>query len=876
MEKNIWHSFSIERTLTELKTKKSGLTEEEAKKRLQRFGFNKLPEEKRFSRLVIFLDQLKSPLIYILIVAGIITVLLKEYVDTIVIFGAVALNAVVGFIQENKVSRALSKLKEVIKPKTFVLREGNPKEIETGFLVPGDIILLKTGDKIPADSRLIEAKDLKVNEASLTGEWLPIKKDIQVLSRDVILAERGNMVHQGTVVERGKGIAVVTETGLKTQLGRIASLVKETKEEKTPLQKKLARFGKIVGAIISLVCLIIFFEGILTGNSFLEMFTTAVAIAVAAIPEGLPVAMTVILTLGMQRILKKKGLVKKLLAAETLGSTSVICTDKTGTLTEGKMKVAQILAESGQAGESLPLKIVTLCNEAIVENPEERVDKWIVRGRSTDKALLIAALSAGFNKKELEKKMPKIDELPFDSERKYMATLHQLSQTEEILYLSGSPEAILSISSFFHQAGQPKKITKAKQKELISKLENLTGQGLRVVAVAYRKIRKKGPGRLKIEEEDLKKVVFTGLIALKDPLRKEVKESIKLCRQAGLRPIIVTGDHRLTAKTIAVELGLPARAENILEGKELDKISDKELRNRVKKIGIYARATPKHKLRIIDAWQSQGEVVAMTGDGVNDAPALKKADIGVALGSGTAVAKEASDLILLTDNFSIIVAAVEGGRVIIDNIRKVITYLLSDSFTEMILIGLSLLLGWPLPILAGQILWVNLIEDGLPGIALAFEPKEKDIMQRKPEGHEMPLFTREMKVLVFIIGLITDLFLFGLLFWLLKYSGYEISHIRSVIFAGLAIDSIFYVFSCKSLRRNLWHINPFSNKFLTFSWMFGLMMLIVALYVPFFQTLLKTVPLNLFDWTLILGLGILNLILIELTKYYFIVKKKTG
>ncbi|MDP2864188.1 MAG: HAD-IC family P-type ATPase, partial [bacterium] len=402
-------------------------------------------------------------------------------------------------------------------------------------------------------------------------------------------------------------------------------------------------------------------------------------------------------------------------------------------------------------------------------------------------------------------------------------------------------------------------------------LEELARKGLRVVAAAHRKVTE--TGSLSIEGL-CKDLTFVGFITLKDPVRKEAKEAMKVCREAGMRPIIVTGDHKLTAKAVAEELGFKIKEENILEGRDLDKLSNKDFDRILPQIQIYARVEPRHKMRIIEAWQRKGEVVAMTGDGINDAPALKQADIGMALGSGTEVAKETSDLILLNDSFSIIVAAVEEGRAIVDNIRKVITYLLSDSFTEIILIGISLLLGWPLPVLAAQILWVNLIEDGLPGIALAFEPKEKDLMRQKPGGHDIPLLTREMKALIFIIGLITNLLLLGLFFWLIKYSGYEIPHIRSIIFAGLTIGSLFYVFSCKSLRKNLWRINPFSNKFLVFAWISGVIVLISALYLPPLQTLLKTVPLNLFDWQLVLGLGLMNIILIETTKWYFITKRK--
>lgn len=855
-KKYYWHTLSSEKVAEILRTDpEEGLSENEVEIRQKKFGLNKLPEEKPLPKVKIFLSQFQSPLIYVLVIAGIITLILGEWTDTVVIFAAVFLNTVVGYFQENKASNALRELKKVLKRKATCLREGKKKEIFQENLVPGDMVILKAGDKVPSDGRIIESSNLKINEASLTGEWLAAEKIAEILTKEVPLADRDNMVYMGTTVEDGEGKAIITEIGVQTEIGKVAILIKETKEEKTPYQKKLAHFSKIVGGLIGIASLFIFVEGMVTGGEFVEMFTTAVAVAVAAIPEGLPVAMTVILALGMQRILKRKGLVRKLASAETLGSTSIIATDKTLTLTEGKMEVGEILSYD----KNFTLKIATLCNEAFIENPQDLKPFWRLRGRPTDKALILAGVEAGLNKHELEKELPKIDEIPFNAQNKFIATLHQ-TKTDKILFVSGAPEKIIELSS----------IDKNTFLKLNRDLEDLTSQGLRVIAVGYKKTKE-----TKLKIEDINDLSFSGFIGLKDPLRKEVKEAIEICKRAGMKPIIVTGDHVLTAKAVGKELGLRVKKENIIEGKELDNISDKDLEKKLAKINIFARVEPKHKMRIIKAWQAKNQVVAMTGDGINDAPALKKADIGVALGSGTEVAKEVSDLVLLNDSFSIIVAAIEEGRAILDNIRKVITYLLSDSFTEVILIGVSIIAKLPLPVIAVQILWVNIIEDGPLGLCLAFEPREKDLMKQNPQNHDIPLLTREMKALIFIIGLITDLLLLTLFFWLLKYSGYEIPHIQSIIFAGLTIDSIFYVFSCKSLRRNLWQINLFSNKFLIIAWVFGAIMLISALYLPPFQTLLKTVPLNLFDWQLILGLGLINIALIEATKHYFIVRHQT-
>ena len=903
----MWHNLDWAEVVRKLGSDaEQGLSEPEVLVRQKKFGKNLLPEEKPLSKLKIFLEQFRSPLIYILVVAGFATLFFKEWADTIVIFGAVLLNTVVGYFQEKKASQALRALKKVVKIEAQVIRKGVELKLDSPDLVPGDIIVLTAGNKVPADGRVIGAHNLKINEAPLTGEWLSSQKTTDILPEEIPLADRDNMVYMGCMVEDGKGKVVVTSVGGKTEMGKVAELVKETPEGKTPLQKKIANFSRIVGVIIGFMALFIFIGGILAQKDVLEMFMISIAVAVAAIPEGLPVAMTVILALGMQRILKRKGLVKKLVAAETLGSTSVVCTDKTLTLTEGKMRVAEtvtsgmkIKAEDKMewAGlfkkefdrdQILLITIATLTNEAFVENPQELYPLWITRGRPTDRALLLAGAEVGLKKPVLERVYSKIDEVPFNPQNKFIATLFEVTPrfhdrktkvslirgplitgTDRVLFVSGAPEKILELSN----------LDKKTFSKLNSQLEDLTRRGLRVVAGGYRKIKNQKSKIEKLENE-VKELTFVGFIGLKDPLRPETKTAINLCKKAGMRPIIVTGDHLLTARAVGEELGLKTKKENIIEGKELDKMSEEDFSKRVKDIEIYARVEPGHKLRIIEAWQKKGEVVAMTGDGINDAPALKQADIGVALGSGTDVAKEVSDLVLLTDNFNIMVAAVEEGRAILDNIRKVITYLLSDSFTEVILIGGSMLIcwlthqPWILPITAVQILWVNLIEDGLPGVALAFEPKEKNVLQRKPEGKEAHLLTREMKVIIFIIGIFTALILLGLLWWLLK-GNHDLQYIRTMIFGGLGINSLFYIFSCKNLRRNIWHINLFSNKFLVVGVVFGFLLLVLGIYLPVFQTLLKTVPLGFQSWLIILGLGVLNIILIEATKYYFIMKHQT-
>lgn len=855
MEQQPWHSLSIEKVLTLLKTNsEKGLSENEVQKRRKEFGENSLPEEKSTSSFLILLRQFYSPLIFILVIAGAVTFFLGEHTDSIVIFGAVVLNTAIGYFQENKATKTLAELKKVLRVKAFVFRAGKEKEVDQSELVMGDLIRLSPGSKVPADARIIQSSNLHINEAVLTGEWIASEKKVVDLPENTSLADRDNMAYTGTVVQEGDGLAVVTGTSLNTELGKITSLVQSVEDKKTPYQQRLARFSWIIGSVVFSVAFLIFLIGIIKGREFVEMFTTAVAIAVAAIPEGLPIAITIVLAIGMQRILKQKGLVRNLESAETLGSASVIATDKTLTLTEGKMKVKEVFLAEGVEKE-LVLKASVLANEAFVENPKAMIKKRIVRGRPTDKALIIWAMENEVLKDELEKRTPLLQRIPFDSNKKYIASFHK-NGDNSIVYISGAPESVLALSN----------ISDVQRKEYGRKLREMTQKGLRVVGLAKREFK----GSLNKEIEDL---IFIGFIGLRDPLRKGVKSAIETARLAGIKTIMVTGDHLLTAISYAKELGLPTENKNVMEGKELEDMSDEKLAKKLSNISVFARVEPAHKLRIIEALQGKGDVVAMTGDGVNDAPALKKADVGIALGSGTDVAKEASDLVLLNDNFSVIPLAIKEGRAIIDNMKKVITYLLSGAFTETILIGTSLFLGLPLPITALQILWINIVEDGLPGIALSFEKTEDDIMKRPPLKKGGALLTNEMKIIIFAISFVTDLILLGLFLWLLQTS-YSLQHIQTFIFVGLGITSLLYVFSIKSLRNNIWEYNIFSNKYLVGSVVIGFLLLIAAVYTPLFQTLFHTVSLSFIDWVALIALGLINTLLIEITKWYFIQKDR--
>lgn len=848
-----------------------GLSRTAAKSRLAKLGKNALPKEKVPSWFSFFFRQFKSPLVYILIGAGIISLLLHEYIDFWIIIATIMINVAIGFFQEYKANNTLQKLKEMVHLKAHVLRNGHEIEIDVEDIVPGDILIFSAGNKISCDGRIIEANNLTVTEAALTGESVPSKKSAKELPENTPLADRENMIFMGTQVATGNGRAIVTSTGSNTELGKIASLVKETKSEHTPLQKKIARLSRTLGITLLAITVVIFIIGIIRSIPLFEMLITSVALAVAAIPEGLPAAVAIVLAMAMQKILKRKGLVKRLVGAETLGSTSVICTDKTGTLTKGEMAVSDIITwddDNNKQAKSLALRISVLNNDATIENPDEELKDWKVLGTPTEKALLVASAGAGYRQEKLCKEYPRLDEIPFSGESKFMATLHNV-EGQDIIYVKGAPEKLLNISSQVYNNGKATIIDADLKNQLQQELNGLANKGLRVIAVGYKKQNSAG-----LRKSDIKNLTLVGFIALKDPLRNEAKETIKLCKQAGINVVIVTGDHKLTTKTIAKELGFKVNDKNIIEGKDLDELSDQELQKKVTQIKIFARIEPKHKVRIVDAWQAKNEVVAMVGDGVNDAPALKSSDIGVAVGSGTDVTKETSDIIILDNNLATLVAAVEEGRNAYDNIKKVTLYLLADTFSEVLLIGTALLLGFPLPVLAAQILWVNIVEDVFPSLALAFEKGEHEAMKEKPRKLKEPILDLEMKILIFAIGIVDDLILIGLYWWLMSKGIYDLDHIRSIMFAALSLDSLLYVFACRSLRFTIFRKNLFSNKFLVFGVIFGGIAMLAGIYLPFLQPILRTVPLSLDQWIIPIILAVLELIFIEIIKEIFIVRRR--
>jgi len=869
MQRN-WAKIALEEVFIEAGSRKDGLTGQEAIDRLEKLGRNVLPQEKPYSKIRLFLSQFNNPLMYILLATVAIALFLKHYSDTIFIAVVLLINTTVGFYQENKANKSLLALKKMVKIRAKVLRDGLEKEIDSEELVVGDVVFLKPGDKVPADGRIIESKGLKINEASLTGEWLAVEKK-----------EKIDTAFMGTIVEEGRATVIVVATGIDTQIGEVVSLLKKTKEEKTPFQKKIASLSKIAGVFILSIISIIIIIGYFTEQSFAEVFVASLALAVSAIPEGLLPAITVILVLGMRRILKQRGLVRKLAATETLGSVTVICTDKTGTLTEGKMQVSHILTSTkelmhdtlnglikpknvnGVESHITALKIATLANDAFVENPEAELQKWVVRGRSTEQALLLAGMQSGLNKRDLEKQYPVLDRISFESDYKFSATLHQKDKKQNMLYIVGAPEEIIARSVDLDCDGKKEKLGTVQADKLITKLEMLARKGLRVVACAYKNYEAKTEYKNLIEL--VKDLSLVGFIALKDPLRQDAKESIAITKKAGIRTVIVTGDHKLTARAIAGEIGLKTSDENIIEGKELETIDDDELEERVKYVSIFARVLPRHKLRIVDALQANGEVVAMLGDGVNDAPALKSADIGVAVGSGTDVAQEVADLVLLDNNFKTVIKAVEQGRVIFENIRKVFVYLVASDLAELFLFLSSMAMGFPLPLLPAQILWINLVEHGFPDIALAVEEEKKGVMDEKPRNPKEPILHKPLKLWMTAILFITGITAILLFFLLWKLTG-DLHKTRTIIFTLMCVDSLIFAFSVRSFKRTIFRKDIFSNRYLIGAVAIAAVLLVGAIYLPFLQKLLATQPLVLTEWLIIFSISLIEILLIEFFK----------
>ncbi|HLC98012.1 MAG TPA: calcium-translocating P-type ATPase, SERCA-type [Candidatus Nanoarchaeia archaeon] len=855
-----YHALPLESVLQQLHSSKDGLSRHEAEVRLHRYGFNELKKEKPISVLKIFFSQFASPLVWLLLVALGVSVFLQENADAIVIGIIVALNALLGFFQEFRAERAIEALQKLASLKATVLRDLREQQIESKYVVPGDIILLKAGDKIPADARLLESFSLETQEAALTGESLPILKATEALAEKTVLADRANMVYAATIIANGRGKAVVTGTGMQTEVGKIALLIHETKEKIIPLQKKLHAMGNSLTLAVVLIAVVIFITGLLTGQELFEMFLIAIALAVAAIPEGLPAIITVSLSLGVKRMIRRNALIRRLPSVETLGSVTVICSDKTGTLTHNEMTVKKLWANNlvydvtgsgyepeGQFSSSgkaaaldfvYPLlKIGALCNDAELQPGKKKRE---VLGDPTEAALLVSAEKAGLQKAELEKTTPRIDEIPFSSERKMMTTVHQKTGSKKkedlVSYTKGAPDVLLERCTRLFLNGKEYRLTREKKKEILQQVEQFAGQALRVLGCAY------NTGFAKKEDAE-ENMVFVGLQAMIDPPRKEVKEAIKRCENAGIKVIMITGDHATTAQAIAQELGITGK---VLTGEDIHSMP--HLEAEIEHVGIFARVNPEHKLHIIEALKKRGHIVAMTGDGVNDAPALKKADIGIAMGiSGTDVAKEASDMILTDDNFASIVSAVEEGRGVFDNIRKSVNYLLSSNLGELAVIFLASLFaplfGLPLalPLTPIQILWINLVTDGLPATALSIDPPAADVMKRKPRPPKESIISKALRKRILLFGLLMGL-ITVVIFWL--YAGAGIEKARTMAFTALVAFEVVRL----QVIRSQNHLHFFSNKLLVVAVLVSLLLQLAVLYVPALQLYFGTLALELVDW----------------------------
>lgn len=817
-----------------------GLSSREAQRRLQRFGPNEFDRRKPYNIWRLWLSQFASPLVYILVIAGVMTLWLGEYVDSGVIWAAVAVNTVLGFWQEFKAARSLEALAKVLVAPATVIRDGQRQVIDATGVVPGDVCLVRIGDTIPADGVWWDEDGVFCNEAILTGESAPVEKydfPNKLKKFDFDQVEGRYKAWGGATVAVGTGKILVVRTGKDAQIGKIAESLGKTREGKTPLQQRLGGLSRTLALIVLGAAGAIVVIGLLRGHGFLEMFETGVAVAVAAVPEGLVVALTVILALGMQRILKRKALVRKLLAAETLGSVSVIGLDKTGTLTEGKMRVTRV---DWAEGEKWGYQALVATNDQ--QNPVEvGVWEWLkAQGADVDK------LAADFGR---------LDAVPFSSVWKYKAALGK-----SLVFVLGAPDVVINKCQ----------IPNYKLQMWSKKFRNYGSQGYRLVGMAYRHRRE---GERKLTHEGVEqKLNWLGVVVYEDPVRQSVAKALMAAQAAGVKVKVITGDYRETAVAVLRQLGMKVTEAEIMEGEELERISDQRLAARVGQIRLFARTDPHQKLRIVAALQQNGEVVAMTGDGVNDAPAIKKADIGIVVSEASDVAKETADMVLLDSNFDTIVTAIKEGRIIYETMRKVIVYLLSDSFTELILVAGSLMLGLPLPVTAVQILWVNLVEDSLPSLALAFERNEPGVMTEKPRQRSGPILDAEMKVLIFVIGLTSDLLLLGLFLWLYG-KGLPLEEVRTFVFVGLGINSLFYVFSVKTLRRNIWQENLMDNPWLLGAVGVGWLLLLPAVYWPVLQRVLATTPLGLWEWVLLVGLGLVQLTAIETAKWMFLKKR---
>ena len=867
-----WHQQKTDEAMQNLGSSAQGLSADEVRIRLLEHGPNELTETARKTVFMMFLDQFKDFMILVLIAAAVISGIIGEASDTIAIIVIVVLNAVIGFVQEFRAEKAMQLLMKMSAHSALTIRDGNPVTIPASQLVPGDVVILETGRIIPADMRLIEAARLKVEEATLTGESLPTEKHVEPLPDEHLpLGDRKNMAYKGTVVTYGRGTGVVTAIGMGTELGKIATLLQNGEEVRTPLQKRLATFSRKLALAVLAICVVIFTVGVLRGEPPLLMLLTAISLAVAAIPEALPAVITISLALGAKKMVAQNALIRKLPAVETLGSVTYVCSDKTGTLTLNKMTVEEVYA----GGMLLPADKVEpgsnpeLFTALALSNDANTDASGTVLGDPTEVALYAVAKLYGFDKKVLEQNFPRIAEIPFDSDRKCMTTFHSIpvdspfkrvGEGSCVSFTKGAIDVLLDKAATLAAMGGAAPIDSG---ELEKVNDRMAADGLRVLGIAMRTWESlptdMSPGHVETE------LTILGLLGMMDPPREEAREAVRLCRSAGIRPVMITGDHPLTASSIATRLGILEEGdEGVMVGRELEQLSDEEFEKRVESIRVYARVAPEQKLKIITALQDRGQFVAMTGDGVNDAPALKRADIGVAMGiTGTDVSKEAADMILLDDNFATIVKAVKEGRRIFDNIRKFIKYTMTSNSGEIWTIALAPLLGLPIPLLPIHILWINLVTDGLPGLALAAEPAEKGIMERPPRHPTESIFAQGLGVHIIWVGLLMGAVSIFTQTWFLKTGQ---AHWQTMVFTVLCLSQMGHVLAIRSERESLFSQGIFSNKPLVGAFMLTFVLQMATIYVPQLNIVFKTTPLTFGQLAVTLALSTVVFFAVELEK----------
>ncbi|WP_424355046.1 calcium-transporting P-type ATPase, PMR1-type [Methanobacterium sp. MBAC-LM] len=832
-----WQKLSVDETLKTLNSDANkGLAEEEAKKRNLKFGLNELVEKEKPGPIRLFLGQFKEILIVILIFAAIAAYYVGDAIDAIVILIVVVINAVVGFIQEYRAEKAMEKLKGLISNEAVIIRDGKKQKIPAKNLTPGDIVVIEEGDNIPADLRLIQSFDLRVDESALTGESVPAKKHSEIVEVD---EETGNLVFMDTDVSLGRGKGVVVAVGMETEIGKIAELIQE-EDEDTPLHQKIGRLGRNLGILALVVCSVVFVLQYLQGLPIIDTFLTAISLAVAAVPEGLPAILTLTLALGMQRMAKSNAIVRKLLAVETLGSCNVICTDKTGTLTKNKMTVRETRITAPEKA----FEISALCNNAVLNEGK-------LIGDPTDGAILAYAEENGHKRSELEKIHPRLLEIPLDSVRKRMTTVNDFNGTNYVL-VKGAPEIVLDKCMWIEKDARTQKLAKQDKEIILNDLKDMTGKALRVLALAYKKLTPSEQDLADVDKDKLEEnLVFVGLVGMMDPPRQEAKEAVATCMKAGIRVVMITGDHEDTAAAIGKEIGILTDGE-VLTGSELDKLNDAEFKDMVDDIQVYARVFPEQKVRIVEALKEKGNITSMTGDGVNDAPALKRAAIGVAMGSGTDVAKESADMLLQDDNFATIVKAVKEGRIIFDNIRRFVRFQLSTNIGAILTITSASILSLPVPFNPIQVLWINIIMDGPPAQSLGVEPPEKNVMERAPLKEE--IIPRKNLLKIAIAGVVMTVGTL-VLYYLELVNGAGILKATSIAFTVFVMFQIFNVFNCRAEK-----FSNFSNKFLVVAIGLSFLLQLAVLYVPFLQGVFRTTALSIIDWIAIIIVASLILV----------------